>query len=479
MIGKRRYCRSDRRVSRVRNEFAVTIWKVVFEVIELRSFAPVKGRASSYKAVPMRLAFGRIGAARLAVLIALTVGALTPPVSAAPAAAVGDQTPPLHVTGRFLENPSGKIINLHGYMQPGSSWFNGEGHNYRQPNDFTNPVNVAPALAFYDRVADIMSHHGPMYGARHGWYCNFVRFIGDGSAPENFAPGWDANGNLTYPGQFIGWIDNEVVPFVNHCRANGMYVVLVGNPSEIFPGGDHTRNMTQQYQQNLIAFWKAVASNPGIRNADNVMFEICNEPIANETSFGTNDWGSGNDAHWIAITDFMQPIVDAIRQQGSKNVVWIPGLGWQGEYAGFANHPVLGSNVGYAAHVYPGYGGAHDDPALVDKLWASNYKPCADKSPMIITEMAWSPNDGEGYKDLWNAHTVGFGNAIKRCIDTQGNVSYLVGMTGDHFPNIDKGLTVTQQSTSESSRAVFEWFAQYAGWKPAAKTPLPTERLTK
>jgi endoglucanase len=379
-----------------------------------------------------------------------------------------DLTPMLHVRGKFIVDPSGRPVLLHGYMQPQATWFNGEGHNYAAPTDFTDTKSAAPALAYFDTVADIMTHRGPIYGRSHGWFDNFVRFIGDGSAPENFAPGWDANGNLTNPVQFTAWMQNLVVPYINHCRSDGLYVVIVGNPSEAFPGGNKTKNMTRQYQKNLIEFWSQMSSFPGIKNADNVQFEICNEPIAIESTFGANDWRSGDDVHWIAVTAFMQPIVDAIRAQGADNIVWVPGLGWQGEYAGYATHPIVGDkNVGYAAHVYPAYGGAHDNAGLVKKLWETNYRPCADKFPMIITEMSWSPNDGVGYKDLFNGRTQGFGNAIKSCIDQQGNVSYLVGMVGDRFDNLNQGLANATLSTAEGTQSAFDWFAAY--WSAQSK----------
>jgi len=399
----------------------------------------------------------------------------------APAVAYqGMPTPKLHVSGRFLQDPNGKNVTLHGYMQPGASWFNGEGRNFAEPSDYTDPANVASALKYYNTVADTLSHTGPLYGQSHGWYSSFVRFIGDGSGPANFAPGWDtATGTLKNPVQFDGWLKNVVVPYVTHCRADGLYVVLCGNPSETFPGDDKTRNMTEQYQKNLIAYWKTVASYPGIKNADNVMFEICNEPIAIETKFGANDWRSGSDAQWAALAAFMQPIADAIREQGADNVIWIPGLGWQGEYQGFASHPIHGKNIGYAAHVYPAYGGAHDDPAKVSKTWASNYKPCADMAPMIITEMMWTPNAGKGYEDLWNAHTAGFGNAIKAAMDTQGNVSYVVGMTGDVLGNLKSGFAEATLGSAEGVQAAFAWWPAYQATAPTApkvrRTPAPAK----
>jgi len=35
------------------------------------------------------------------------------------------ETPKLHVSGRFLQDTSGKNVLLHGWMQPTASWFNG------------------------------------------------------------------------------------------------------------------------------------------------------------------------------------------------------------------------------------------------------------------------------------------------------------------------------------------------------------------
>ncbi|MCC5613356.1 cellulase family glycosylhydrolase, partial [Nostoc sp. CHAB 5834] len=380
----------------------------------------------------------------------------------------GMPTPKLHVTGRFLQDPNGKNIRLVGYMQPAASWFNGEGNNYPNPTDYTNPSNVAPALNHYKAVADILSNTAPRYGRPNGWYCSYVRFIGDGNVNPNFAPGWDVNGNLSNPAQFNGWMQNVLVPYINHCRSRGLYVVLCGNPSEVFPGGDATKNMTAQYRQNLITFWTALASHPGIKSADNVMFEICNEPVAIETSFGANNWGSGSNPYYQALANFMQPIVNAIRAQGADNVIWVPGLGWQGEYAGFATYPITGSNIGYAAHIYPAYGNVFNNASAVANLWNSNYKPAADRKPMMITEMFWSPNNGVGYQNLFNGSTSGFGNAIKSSIDNQGNVSYLIGMVGDLFANLNAGLANTTLSSLEGTQAAFNWFPTYAWAAPTA-----------
>jgi len=369
----------------------------------------------------------------------------------------------LHVSGRFLQDSGGKNVLLHGWMQPADSWFNGEGHNFANPTDYTNTSNIAPALNFYKGAVDIFSTTSGQYGNNHGWDASFVRFIGDGNGVSNFAPGWNASGALANSAQFTGWINNVLVPYVNYCASRGLYVVLCGNPSVAYPGGDTSKNMTQQYQTNLKTFWQTVANSAGIKSANNVMFEICNEPIKIETSFGANNWGSGNNSYWSALTNFMQPIVTAIRNTGADNVIWIPGLGYQGEYQGFATYPVTGSNIGYAAHFYPAYGNVHDNATAVQNLFNSNYKPAADRQPMIITECYWFPNDGTGYNDLFRGATSGFGNATKTAFDNEGNVSYLVGMIGDLLANLNSGLAATtlNTTTNAGASASFAWWPTY------------------
>ena len=391
-----------------------------------------------------------------------------------------EPTPPLRVSGRYLVTYSGKRVTLHGWYQPAQSYFNGGGVNYKDPTDYTNLAQVAPALAYLDNEADILSGQSSTAACSQGWYSTFVRVNG---SPNDFAPGWDRKtGELTNLSQFHGWLRNFMVPYIDHCRTDGLYVVILGLPSEVYPGGDHTENMTQQYQNNLVTFWKTVANFPGIKNAVNVQFEICNEPIKIESKFGKNDWGEGDAPHLTALSRFMQVITDSIRSQGSKNIVWVPGLGYQSEYQGFVKNPVHGINVGYAAHIYPAYGGINDDRAAVLKFWNTRYKPCADRFPLIITELWWQAYTPEqlknnAYLNLFHGTTGdklgGFGRAIKDAIDAEGNVSYLIGFSSDLLSNLEKsqgGLNWDAVSVANSygAQAAYSWFARYAAHTPSS-----------
>jgi hypothetical protein len=380
------------------------------------------------------------------------------------------ETPKLHVSGTFLQDTSNKNVLLHGWMQPTASWFNGEGQRYTDPTDWTNAANYAGMLSFLRDAATVMSDPDPRYGRSHGWYATFVRINTDAVG------GWTSQQGLVDAGQFDAWIANFLVPYVDHLRSRGMYLVLCATgPMVVNTGGDGGRNMGQGTQQRMITFWETVASAPGIKNADNVMFELMNEPVAIETSFGASDWGFGSAPYWEALRDWMQPVVDAVRDTGADNVVWVPTLGWQGEPHGWAQFPISGDNVGIAAHLYPAYGnGVHNDAAAVQNLWNSNYKPAADIKPMLITEMMWIPNPPGGYDDLFNGTTAGFGNAARSAIDNQGNVSYLVGFLADHL--VDLTMSSPADCTlgsHEGSQAYFEWLPSYAAAAPTGHRLLP------
>lgn len=380
----------------------------------------------------------------------------------------GSTTPKLQVSGRFLQDTCSKNVLLHGWMQPTASWFNGEGNRYRDPTNWNDSANVESMLNFMRDAATVMSDTSPKYGRDHGWNATFVRVNTDAVG------GWTSEQGLVDQSQFDGWIKNFLVPYADHLRSRGLYLVLCATgPMVVNVGGDSSRNMGQGTQQRMMKFWQTVANAPGIKGADNVMFELMNEPVAIETSFGANDWGFGSARFWQALKNWMQPVVDTIRNTGADNVIWVPTLGWEGEPHGWAQYPISGANVGIAAHLYPGYGGGvHDDATKVQNLWNSNYKPAADLKPMIITEMMWYPNSPGGYDDLFAGATAGFGNAVKKAIDDQGNVSFLVGFLADHL--VDLRTTPPDTCTlgsHEGSQAYFDWLPGYVSAAPTCGAP--------
>jgi len=376
----------------------------------------------------------------------------------------GMATPKLHVEGRFLKDPTGKNVLLHGYMQPTETWFNGGGRWYSNPSNWTNPSSVAGMLNYLKNAATLMSDTSPKYGRDHGWYCSFVRVNTDSIG------GWTQEGGLIDPIQFNAWIRNFVVPYAEHLRSRGLYLVLSATgPINTPNNGTHNAGVVEQ--QRLITFWETVAGAAGVKNADNIMFELMNEPVDIESVPGNGDWGNHAPKYFQAFRDWIQPVINAIRDTGADNVIWVPTLEWQGSPYQHAQYPFTGSNCGIAAHFYPAYGGVFDDPVKVQSLWDRQYKPAADRWPMIITEMFWFPIPDDPW-NLVNGTTAGFGNAIKRAMDNQGNVSYLCGFLGDLLDNLNDNLPANcTLSSKEGAQAYFDWLPGYT-WAAPSGPPM-------
>ncbi|HPU56195.1 MAG TPA: RICIN domain-containing protein, partial [Verrucomicrobiota bacterium] len=260
------------------------------------------------------------------------------------------------------------------------------------------------------------------------------------------------------------------VPYANHLRSRGLYLVLCATgPINTPNNGAH--NCGPVEQQRLITFWQTVANAPGVKSVDNIHFELMNEPVQIETSFGANNWGSGSAPYFQAFRNFMQPVINAIRNTGANNFIWVPCLGWQGEPHGWVQYPFSGSNIGVAAHFYPAYGGVHNNQTALQNLWNSNYKPAADRWPMIITECMWFPNAPGGYDDLFNGTTAGFGHAIKSAMDNQGNVSYVVGFLADLLVNLVNSTPANcTLGSHEGAQAYFRWLPGYVGAAPTGSS---------
>jgi len=394
----------------------------------------------------MKLMRNKLCAAALAVAAVLTTNVQ---------AYQGSTTPKLHVSGRFLQDTSNKSVVLHGYMQPTASFFNGG--RYSDPTDWNNTANVAGMLNYLKDAATLMSDTTPKYGQSHGWYSTFVRVNTDSIG------GWTSQGGLVNSSQFNGWIQNFVVPFANHLRTRGMYLVLSATgPINTPNNGTHNAGVTEQ--QRLITFWQTVANAAGVKSVDNIMFELMNEPVDVESSPGNGNWGNHQSIYFQAFKNWTQPIINAIRNTGADNIIWVPTLEWQGSPYQWAQFPFTGSNIGVACHYYPAYGGVFDNQTAVQNLWNSQYKPAADLWPMIITENFWTPMPSG---NLVNGTTAGYGNALKNAIDTQGNVSYIVGFLSDLLDNLNSGPPANcPLSTKEGAQAYFRWQHGYVGGAP-------------
>ena len=370
----------------------------------------------------------------------------------------------LNVVGRYLKDAQGNIVNLHGFGQTYSPFFN----DYAWNN--------------YD-VAGCLSHNKSMIDQilAAGWRMNFVRMHMD--------PYWSDDPNqpsVRYEGherfsetRFRKYLDEVFVPMAEYAVSKGLYVVM--RPPGVSPEKIYVYD---DYQTFLKRVWDIVSSHPKLKNNGKVMFELANEPINIKGSDGS--YASSGDSHFKNAQLYFQAIIDRIRDNGARNIIWVPGLGYQSQYAGYATHRFTGENIGFAVHVYPGWynSDAEEDPKenITGSIKGGGYegfqrgrdaqiKPVADYAPIMVTEMDWAPAK---YDSSWGksitgvAGGEGFGANFKYIADNTGNVSWMI-FTSQELLVQFKDVPGTPDSYTFLNDPeacpwpVYHWFKEYAG----------------
>jgi beta-xylosidase len=363
---------------------------------------------------------------------------------------IGGPTPRLHVEGRYLKDTHGNTVNLHGFAQTYSPWFNEQG-KYWTNYDVTGCLNYNKGLIDGIMVA--------------GWKMNFLRLHMD--------PYWSNTPGVQVTGEndisafsfdrFKTYLDQVFIPMAEYAISKGLYVIM--RPPGVCPDkiavGD-------AYNQYLIKVWGYVAQHPKLKNHPNIMFELANEPVNILGTDGT--YGAGSQGHFNNLKTYFQAVVDTIRTS-ADNILWIPGLGYQSLYQGFAINPIEGENIGYAVHVYPGWFNSGQGYANFLKGWDDQVKPVANFAPIVVTEMDWAPakyNSSWGKDVTGTAGGNGFGANFKAITDTSGNVSWLL-FTGPELlakfdsANVAKpGDTTFLNDPEACPWPIFHWYQKYA-----------------
>ena len=371
----------------------------------------------------------------------------------------------LHVEGRYLCTPDGTPINLHGFGQTYSPWFNEQGRGWGWSYNTDDCLRYNQGLI--DKILDA------------GWEMRWLRLHMD--------PYWSNEPGVTTSGEndisafrltrFKKYLDEVFVPMAEYATSHGLYVVMRPPgvcPKDIFIGGE--------YQKYLLTVWGVVASHERLRNNPGIMFELANEPINILGTDGTI--GSVGDAHAEACSQFFQAIVDSIRSCGADNVLWVPGLGYQSQYAGYVKYPIQGDNIGYAVHCYPGWYGSDSESdsgsaeqGVVTKGagylefqsgWNAQVAPVAEIAPILITEMDWAPqkyNASWGKATTGTAGGVGFGANFRYIMDRTGNVSWMLFTGPELLAKYDDSLPDGQTFLTDPeacARPCYRWFKEYA-----------------
>jgi hypothetical protein len=361
----------------------------------------------------------------------------------------GMPMPKLHVEGRYLKDSHGHIVNLHGFGQTYSPWFNEKGSKW-------NNYDVQGCLAYNQQIIDKILDAG--------WKMNFIRLHMDPywSNTPGCTPEYHEAHNCFNEARFKKYLDEVFVPMAEYAMSKGLYVVM--RPPGVSPD---SIKVGDDYYQYLNKVWGIVAKHPNIMNNSNIMFELANEPINILGTDGT--YGSGTQGHFDNLKIYFQSVVNTIRAT-ADNILWVPGLGYQSQYAGFATNPIEGENIGYAVHVYPGWFNSGNGYEPFQRGWDAQVQPVADFAPVMVTEMDWAPERHDkswGKDSTGTAGGDGFGANFKKITDDCGNVSWMI-FTGPEllaeYGNPDATIDVIDflNDPEACPKPVYQWFNEYA-----------------
>ena len=361
------------------------------------------------------------------------------------------QLSPLHVEGRYLVTAEGERINMHGFCQTYSPWFNEQGSKWSN-------YDVAGCLAYNMGIIDGI--------LAAGWKVDFVRMHMDPYWSNT--PGKQVSGESDISAfsmtRFKTYLAEVFIPMAEFAVSKGLYVVM--RPPGVCP---ETISPGDAYQAYLKRVWGYVATRSKLKRNGCILFELANEPVRMVLANGAA--ASGKD-----VTEYFQAVVDTLRSGGCTNVLLVPGLGWQSQYKDYARYPISDSNYGYAIHCYPGWyngGWGGDGDVSVSYTgfksgWAEQIEPVAKTNPIVVTEMDWAPKK---YNSSWGksvtgvAGGMGFGANFRKLCDDTGNVSWVLFTDGNLLADYDDaapdGATFLTDPQA-CPRPCYRWFQYYA-----------------
>lgn len=372
---------------------------------------------------------------------------------------------PLHVSGNQLNDQYGNKVVLHGVMDTPNPYFNKNRWGYA-----CNDGTVQSCINYFDKIFTAITN------TRSGAYCNIFRlhldpcWTNDPAKQSSGSDTGEANISRFSSSRLQKYLNSLYWPIAKKAIGHGLYVVV--RPPGVCP---KDLRVGDAYQQYLKTVWDIVSSNADIKNNSGIVsLELANEPVHIYNAYGQTSA--------TAMRDYFQPVVDIIRRNGFKGIIWIPGTGYQSQYQDYAKNPVNDNNYGYAVHVYPGWYGA-SDKSYDHNMFIKNFQnqvPVVTSKPILVSEIDWSPEKpGSGkYNEFgqWVASNLGtwgtastskWGNAWKAVHDYFGNISMTLSATEcyldiDAYMNSGKVTPNFGGTTEASAGACFNWYAQWA-----------------
>lgn len=379
-----------------------------------------------------------------------------------------DNLPALRVQGKNLVDANGKTVVLHGVMDTPNRYFNG--WRWQQWKADYSEADIKPCLDYFSKQFSAITDK------KQGAYCTVFRLHMDPcwtNDPSKKAEN-EADISAFNMARYRLYLQKLYIPLIKDAIAHGLYVIV--RPPGVCPGDI---SVGDKYNRYLIAIWKAFAADEYIKqNSGIISIELANEPVRVHLKDGSN-----SDK---ALHDFFQPVVDVIREQSFKGIIWVPGTTWQQNYRDYVKHPIVDSqnNLGYAVHCYPGWyrsGSGNNDNTNKEIFYNAflDAVPVAKTNPIIVTEIDWSPyKPGSGHKDeqgnwvesnygTWGtATTSGFGEGWKYIHDKLGNISMTLQGSGLYFDIDtylkDKVVEPAFKGVDEAcGEACFKWYKEW------------------
>ena len=224
--------------------------------------------------------------------------------------------PPMHVDGKFLKDEQGNKLVLHGVMDTPSPYFN----EWRWGSSATDN-NVDNCIDYFDAIFDVITDN------EKGAYCNLFRLHLDPAWTNGKAGSWEVDSRETGTGEadishyesarLDKYLNSVYIPIAQKAIKHKMYVIM--RPPGVCPGNIYVGG---SYQKYLLDVWDRVSKHRLIQKyCGQIGLELANEPVGVKLADGSESEK--------ALHDFFQPIVDKIRANGFKGVIWVPGKGWQ------------------------------------------------------------------------------------------------------------------------------------------------------
>lgn len=379
-----------------------------------------------------------------------------------------DNLPALRVEGKNLVDANGKTVVLHGVMDTPNRYFNG--WRWQKWKADYSEADIKPCLNYFEKIFTAITDHS------QGAYCDVFRLHMDPcwtNDPSKKAEN-EADISAFNMARYRHYLLNLYIPLIKDAIAHGLYVIV--RPPGVCP---QDISVGDKYNRYLKSVWKAFAADEYIQqNSGIISIELANEPVRVHLSDGSN-----SDK---ALHDYFQPVVNEIRAQGFKGIIWVPGTTWQQNYRDYVKHPIVDSqnNLGYAVHCYPGWyrsGSGNNDNTNKEIFYNAflDAVPVAKTNPIIVTEIDWSPyKPGSGHKDeqgnwvesnygTWGtATTSGFGEGWKYIHDKLGNISMTLQGSGLYFDIDtylkDKVVEPAFKGVDEAcGEACFKWYKEW------------------